>query len=339
MCCVVPGTCSKDLPSVEALHVFARLMARSMCVHICSGGIRTMMITGDYHHTGISVARDVGMLKPQGEMVIIDTIPPILRQSSLLGAKAPHPPTLKSAAFSPGQRSFKRSVSFAVDALGAAPSSLSTRRSLKRCVSFAADVCDSDHESDQDQRDPNMHAAALDEEQDRLVGHASSPEGHVTAQPLLSAQSVSCGETWDISRARQDQTSVVVANPPVPPGLPLEGLRVLATGQETLQASEALHALAEGQLQCAVTGEALEHLLQQHDLSVLETVMRNALVFSRMKPHQKGQVMDLLGMSGIHQMFQGHARYIPVGASRMFAPSNIIVCPCCQHCLLFPVTA
>ncbi|DBA98830.1 TPA: hypothetical protein ACH3X1_014592 [Trebouxia sp. C0004] len=36
------------------------------------GGIRTMMITGDYHHTAIAVARDVGMLSTDAQMIIID---------------------------------------------------------------------------------------------------------------------------------------------------------------------------------------------------------------------------------------------------------------------------
>ena len=34
------------------------------------------MITGDYHHTAIAVARDVGMVRPQGQVVVIDTIRP-----------------------------------------------------------------------------------------------------------------------------------------------------------------------------------------------------------------------------------------------------------------------
>ena len=31
-----------------------------------------MMITGDYHHTAIAVAKDVGMVSSAAEMVIID---------------------------------------------------------------------------------------------------------------------------------------------------------------------------------------------------------------------------------------------------------------------------
>ncbi|DBB06906.1 TPA: hypothetical protein ACH3X3_009562 [Trebouxia sp. C0006] len=32
-----------------------------------------MTITGDYHHTAIAVAKDVGMVKPGRETVVIDT--------------------------------------------------------------------------------------------------------------------------------------------------------------------------------------------------------------------------------------------------------------------------
>ena len=101
----------------------------------------------------------------------------------------------------------------------------------------------------------------------------------------------------------------------IPPAVPepsWEGLRFLTAGHEDLEASQALTALAEGQMQCAVTGDAFEHLLQHHDLSVLETVMRNVVVFSRMQPHQKGQVMDLLGIRGMHELFNGRTRFIPV---------------------------
>lgn len=278
------------------------------------------------------------MLKPQGKVVIIDTLPPVPRQSPLLGAnsvllgaKAPHSPTLKSAASSTGQRSFKRSVGFALGALGAQPSPLSPRHVLKRSVSFAADVGNSDRECDQDQGDANMHATAADKVQDGFVRHQCPPEEQATAQPLLSGgvQSAPCWDSCGYSRARQGQTPMVVVNPPLTPEFPLEGLRFLTTGQETLEASEALHALAEGQSQCAVTGEALEHLLQHHDLSVLEIVMRNVVVFSRMKPHQKGQVMDLLGMAGIHQMYQGQPRYIPVGSSCCF--QNVVACLALAH--------
>ena len=79
-----------------------------------------------------------------------------------------------------------------------------------------------------------------------------------------------------------------------------------------MDACDALTSMSEGSMQCAVTGEAFEYLLQMQDVSLLEAVLRNAVVFSRMQPHQKGQVMDLLGSRGIHQPYQGQPRHIQV---------------------------
>lgn len=71
-------------------------------------------------------------------------------------------------------------------------------------------------------------------------------------------------------------------------------------------------AMAEGHLQCALTGAALDYLLQRCPVSMIETVMRTAVVFARMKHHQKGQVMGLLGSAGLHYAFQGHSRHLAV---------------------------
>lgn len=78
------------------------------------------------------------------------------------------------------------------------------------------------------------------------------------------------------------------------------------------EAINAMTSIAEGDAQCAITGAAFEHLLQQEDLSVLEAVLQNAVVFARMRPHQKAQVLSLLGVAGLHQIFQGRHRHIPV---------------------------
>ena len=87
-------------------------------------------------------------------------------------------------------------------------------------------------------------------------------------------------------------------------------------GRQHVDPCDALTAMAEGTMQCAVTGEAFEMMLQLKEASLLETVMRNAVVFSRMQPHQKGQVMDLLGVRGIQQPnHQGHPRHIQVRLS------------------------
>lgn len=64
--------------------------------------------------------------------------------------------------------------------------------------------------------------------------------------------------------------------------------------------------------QCCVTGAAFEHMLQLGDRSLLETVTRNVVVFSRMKPHQKGQVVELLGSKGLHLVIDGQQQHLPV---------------------------
>ncbi len=69
-------------------------------------------------------------------------------------------------------------------------------------------------------------------------------------------------------------------------------------------------AMAEGRLPCAVTGDAFELLLQLPDQSALHAVMQNVVVFARMRPHQKGQVMSLLNTRGIYQMHEGQRRYL-----------------------------
>lgn len=79
--------------------------------------------------------------------------------------------------------------------------------------------------------------------------------------------------------------------------------------------ASALTALAEGQARCAVTGDAFEHLLQCGDLSMLEAVMRNVVVFARMRSYQKGQVMDLLTIRGLYQMHMGQVRHIQVSST------------------------
>ena len=68
-------------------------------------------------------------------------------------------------------------------------------------------------------------------------------------------------------------------------------------------------------------------MLHLEDLSVLETVMRNAVVFTRMCSHQKGQVMDLLGGRGLHQVLNGQQRKIPVSYT-----STLLLLQCAYRC-------
>lgn len=78
----------------------------------------------------------------------------------------------------------------------------------------------------------------------------------------------------------------------------------------------------QGAAQCCVTGAAFEHMLQQTDSTLIQTVMTSVAVFARMRSQQKGQVMDLLGARGIDQNLQGQQRHI-----------NVSQCLCCLSCL------
>ena len=119
----------------------------------------------------------------------------------------------------------------------------------------------------------------------------------------------------NLTRTSDEQTSVT-------------GLRfVSGENNQELEQSQAVTALAEGHAQCAVTGAAFELLLHQQDLSLLDVAMRNAVVFARMAPHQKGQVMDLITMRGIHQMTARGSRFIPVSGILLYLCSHLYVGP------------
>ena len=68
----------------------------------------------------------------------------------------------------------------------------------------------------------------------------------------------------------------------------------------------------QGEVGCCITGPAFEYLLQQPDQALIQAVMLNCVAFTRMKAHQKGQLMELLGTKGLPQMLDGERRYIPV---------------------------
>ena len=165
--------------------------------------------------------------------------------------------------------------------------------------------------------------------QDQWVGPSPSyPTGtpspdHKTPPPMLSRIPSSAlhhkklRRLFTLSRRGLQQP----LETPATPRATLGGLKfVQAQGNLECEAGWAVTALAEGRLQCTVTGDAFDHVLQLGDTSLLESVMCNAVVFARMKPHQKGQVVDLLSATGIHQLFDGQPRHIQV--SLPFAEST-----------------
>jgi len=269
------------------------------------------MITGDYHHTAIAVAKDVGMVKPGRQIVVIDTT----QQQELQPENSP------TSSQSAGR--------------AAAPSNIVHPWGVNPQVTLGGtSQCSDDGEVQQQVMTPALRKVI---KQVRWTpspgGDKAQPQSRQDAAAPHQAPSPAYHASWRSASAPSQMLATIsfelepnvtmsnYAGPPMPPPLALapaqsqrllEGLRFQMAGGHCLDASEVVNALAEGQMQCAVTGDALEALLQQHDLSLLETVLRNAVVFSRMKPHQKGQVMDMLGINGIHQLINGRLRYIPV---------------------------
>ena len=119
--------------------------------------------------------------------------------------------------------------------------------------------------------------------------------------------------------ARQLLTPLTTTPTPTPSPWPpspapgVDGLRfVLGLSNKAMSPIQALTALAEGRLQCAITGAAFQHLLESSDLAPLEIVMRSVVVFARMQPQHKGKAVELLTVKGVHQMHDGAPRHIQV---------------------------
>ena len=181
-----------------------------------------MMVTGDYHHTALAVARGVGMISVDKRVVIIQS------KTEFINRPVSKPLTqMPSALKSPRPASH-------------------TLHGPRRAVSF------------------RFH---------------QQPEGDQPTDGQLRFQ-LDNGDVFEDGDALRAFTSI-----------------------------------AQGQAQCCVSGPAFEHMLQHEDLSVVETVMRNVVVFARMRSHQKGQVMDLLGARGLHQVFNGQQLIIPVSCN------------------------
>ena len=202
------------------------------------------MVTGDYHHTALGVAKQTGMVQPETEVIIIDTCKPVHTRAEPTQAQVAEEPLSQIG-------------------LTASP---------------------------------------------ELSREASLPTVASDRKPVTTLST----RTSDLSSLR----ARLVNLERVPDEQAAAGLRfVFGENNQQLDQSQAITSLAEGRAQCAVTGAAFELLLQQQDLSILEVVMRSVSVFARMQPHQKGQVMDLVTMRGIHQMASSGSRYIPVSDS------------------------
>ena len=301
--------------------------------------MRTMMITGDYHHTAIAVARDVGMVRPQGQVVVIETAAqPRLRSensvmSSQVGSRA-STPVMSPRASAFKHRDFPVLQAEAANHAEGQPKCTLPPLKLPHWARAAAP-----NEAQQHPTLPHLKIPGIrkqvswvglpDEEEQEVqdVLHAPVSEVSPARGKSLGRLQIPADAFYAPSSARNDFSPGDFQLPSsftASPRVMLEGLR-FTSGPDTLQPCQALSALAEGRMQCAVTGDAFQYMLQQPELSTLEAVMRNVIVFSRMQPHQKGQVVDLLSIRGIHQLFHGQPRHIAVRSSHQPRP-YIIQC-------------
>ncbi len=257
------------------------------------------MITGDYHQTAVAVAWGVGMVPAGGVVHIID------KQSTAAVFSPPSSPVNISSAKSLLPRAWD--VSDALLTRGpvarsrlrpSSPEAELDPINVSRDVLLAAPLLPAQHQADRG----SLLQQAMQHQTDQVLG------GKTLRSTLKITTSLDSQSTSPLDLVLESEGSHHFR-------LQCDGLRFLLGTGDVRQDGEALRALtsiAEGQAQCAVTGAAFEHLLQQEDLSVLEAVLQNAVVFARMRPHQKAQVLSLLGASGLHQVFQGRHRHIPV---------------------------
>ncbi|DBA94074.1 TPA: hypothetical protein ACH3X1_001722 [Trebouxia sp. C0004] len=453
---VIPNAASLDFTmmtqqQVEACAVHMQLLSlvvltnnvrsdsKDTITHLQDGGgLRTVMITGDYHHTAVAVARQVEMVKPDGQVVVIDATPKEMPHQDQSTAQTPD--VGNSAVNSPWctpQVSFRqRNADFAhafaaqpaqaqkgVDASvahllsrasieaakvsrlsceaagptrvseglppsrmsleGQKPSRMSIEGKDRRDLPFKAPATrlpagavfanwvtseagaalpfpkvelsldnlplartnavhgkapfEAAYQTSLSKRQPIKASSLIRLPSEIATSMTASPpesscvsasSSRPTSQALLHASqgliqsSISkmfrpFRHTWDSSPATKLCSFRDVA---------LQGLSFTSGTRrdQVMDPSEAFTSMTEGCVQCAVTGDAFEHLLQMRDVSLLEAVMRNAVVFSRMQPHQKGQVMDLLGTRGIHHQFQGQPRHIQgLGNTTIFCGDGI----------------
>ena len=237
------------------------------------------MITGDYHHTAIAVAKDVGMIPPDQEVIVLDA------------ANASQAMSVQSAqriSFSASPLLFLMAPA---EAGAVSKTRFASEHSAVNMQPAAASACAS----------PSLSpppGTLLKPEQRADVGPSTLEPLRALPVPSHRPQQEAADDSYHRHQSH---------------GSSLGQLRVvMGLGAEEVGLTHALQTMACGHAQCAVTGAAFEQLLQMPDLTALETVMRNAVVFARMKPYQKGQVMDLLSVRGLHQMHDGCPRHLQV---------------------------
>ena len=351
---------------------------------MCRGAMRTLMVTGDYHYTATSVARQVGMVPANGKIMLIQAESEFAESSMSESKRGAQPvsslPALNSVNAFASAQPFHSFHSGSVHEFAVAESMsrraqlratnsvrLSKVKSALRLSSNAPSQQSVSCQPPASDRQTNLQQSRRNgwlvlrqgvlRDSRRPEQGCASPQGHAqeVEQPLGNALAGQGGDrpvqeapghvaqalrqfkgASGLLRPAQDHSHCLnntaqlhhhsdhlqqAPGPDTSPGLPqqlCQGLRVTLEGREEGFRGEsilqALKSVAQGQAQCCVTGPAFAHLLKQEDPSVLELVMHNVVVFARMQSHQKGQVMELIGARGLHQMLDGQSRHIKVNS-------------------------
>ncbi len=346
------------------------------------------MITGDHHNTAIAVAKDVGMVRTEENLLLIDTTTPARplppAQSLVWGqAATTHEPLmtaksrvrfdLDSEQAQAGLDNTSAMVSLHAGSAGSINDLLLHRDSTpiranvdpaQVGISSPASSAILSRESasarvhkvgDSFQGGPQKQCVASD-----LT--AASGNGTDQAAVAVDSSLKGCAQEVSTSALVHDSQSRPLADQPsvsstalvdsgsfqeaclpqagAPLASTLEGVSwVRCWDDHSYSMAQAVTAMAEGHLQCAVTGSAFAHLLQHASGLVIEAVMRNAVVFARMRPQQKGQVMDLLASRGLRHTCQGQSRQLTVSSVithiASVASNAVASCyKCCNRCKL-----
>lgn len=299
-----------------------------------------MMVTGDYHHTAIAVAKGAGMIRPHGKLVIIQAASEASAADAHLKSAQKHP---KAAMPSSSTSTQPPHVTFddlerRLTALASLQHSTITEDSHEGLRCAVPPVQQTQHAMEplplHDRQQPstspkqlllqhsaNMwyHPSAPDQYNNLMSErHGGWQQGSLhlpfdQQPPVKPSQPL-----WTPCDLQHSQDCVGFSQAPhhQQPGHLTAGLLFLTEGyspsQEPQTALECVHSIALGEVQCCITGEAFEHMLQHAEPALLECVMRHVVVFARMKSRQKGQVVELLSHRGLHQMVHGQEHHIPV---------------------------
>ncbi|DBA99058.1 TPA: hypothetical protein ACH3X1_014197 [Trebouxia sp. C0004] len=299
------------------------------------GGLRLMMVTGDYFHTALAVARGVGMVPKEARVVIIQTHAEH-RGSSAKAAK--RKPNLPDASEVPKPQ-HTWAVSFAV------PNALSdsSEDEIRSLGGFSE--CQPEPGKYQEGWLQPQDTDPLPAAQSQLPLLGTQPSQawslQLQAEPLLSPELAQLSpsqsfasfsgrlpsKSLPFTAASASQCLAVQGEDDSLQSTAREGLSFVLDNGDTFEDGDTLRAfntISQGTMQCCITGPAFEYLLQQPNQALVQAVMLNSVAFTRMRSHQKGQLMNLLGRKGLHQMLNGQRQHIVgLGKSCLYCGDGI----------------